>query len=70
MRSLGRGLCFPLGVESNNDVTVLRSTALAVAAISSLAQSIPDARNQDDLARAAKNPYDLARFIDSHLTLI
>jgi hypothetical protein len=37
--------------------------ALAVA----VSAQIPPPRNQDDLAAASKNPYDLARFIDSHL---
>jgi hypothetical protein len=38
---------------------------LALAVLTLVAQSIPPSQS-DDLARAAKNPYDLARFIDSH----
>lgn len=45
---------------------MLHPIALTLLAVAAAAQSIPDARNQDDLARAAKNPYDFARFIDSH----
>lgn len=39
---------------------------LVLMLIPRLVQSVP-ASQDDDLVRAAKNPYDLARFIDSHL---
>ena len=39
---------------------------LVLTLVSLLAQSVPASQN-DELVRAAKNPYDLARFIDSHL---
>jgi hypothetical protein len=39
---------------------------LVLAVLPLLAQSVPRSQN-DELVRASKNPYDLARFIDSHL---
>ena len=44
---------------------MFRLTAFALLAIPLWAQSGPSAQDAE-LARAAKNPYDLARFVDSH----
>ena len=46
---------------------MFRSITLTFVAIHLSAQNIPSGQNQQ-LSRAAKNPYDLARFIDSHLS--
>jgi hypothetical protein len=45
---------------------MIRLVSLALLAISLSAQGIPSGQDQE-LSRAAKNPYDLARYIDSHL---